>query len=81
MKIDNKDNVTVLRLRHKGYDAKWMCHVKPVAAFGVYQDLQPSEVACIEFADMKEVDTLIDILTRFRNDTESNVIGIWKKGL
>lgn len=81
MKIENKDNVAVLRIRHEGYDAKWMCHVRPVEVFGVYQDLKPSEVACIEFADMKEVDTLIDILTRFKNDAESSVVGIWKKGL
>lgn len=80
MKIENKENVQVLRLRHNGVDFTYMQHLKTVPNYDLIS-IKPAYVGCIEFDDLREVDSLIDILQNFKEEIERGAIGEWKRGI
>lgn len=77
MKIGDKENVNEITLRHKGKDIKFKCFVKPFP-YAERLDLEKRNVDEIVFDDLTEVDALIDMLKRFKQESQE-YIGIWER--
>lgn len=75
MKINNKENINKIILRHKGKDVKFECFIKPFP-YAERLDLEKRNSAEIVFDDLIEVDTLIDMLKRFKQESQE-YIGVW----
>lgn len=75
MKINNKENINKIILRHKGKDVKFECFIKPFP-YAERLDLEKRNRAEIVFDDLIEVDTLIDMLKRFKQESQE-YIGVW----
>lgn len=74
MKIDGKENVNIIRLEHRGFDLKF----QQVNNCSFHNDINPLEIkptdrVTIEFDDTLELDHLIAMLQRFRDE-------LWSKG-
>lgn len=76
MNIGNKDNINEITLIHKGRDIKFNCFIKPFP-YEPRLDLEETKGAEIVFHDLMEVDSMIEMLTRFRKEC-SEYIGEWK---
>ena len=77
MKINDKENINEITLRHKGKNIKFECFVKPFP-YAERLDLEKRNSAEIVFNDLIEVDALIDMLKRFKQESQE-YIGVWKR--
>lgn len=77
MKINDKENINEIILRHKGKDVKFECFIKPFP-YAERLDLEKRNSAEIVFDDLTEVDALIDMLKRFKQELQE-YIGVWKR--
>lgn len=77
MKINNKENINEIILRHKGKDIKFNCFIKPFP-YVERLDLKEKDPVEIVFDDLTEVDALIDMLKRFKQESQE-YIGVWKR--
>lgn len=75
MKINDKENINKIILRHKGKDVKFECFIKPFH-YAKRLDLEKGNSAEIVFDDLIEVDALIDMLKRFKQESQE-YIGVW----
>ena len=75
MKINDKENINEIILRHKGKDVKFKCFIKPFP-YAERLDLEKRHSAEIAFDDLIEVDALIDMLKRFKQESQE-YIGVW----
>lgn len=75
MKINNKENINRIILRYKGKDIKFNCFIKPFP-YAERLDLEKRNSAEIVFDDLIEVDALIDMLKRFKRESQE-YIGVW----
>lgn len=75
MKINDKKNINEIMLRHKGKDIKFNCFTKPFP-YAERLDLEKRNSAEIVFDDLIEVDALIDMLKRFKRESQE-YIGVW----
>lgn len=77
LKIGDKENVNAITLRHKGRDIKFECFIKPFP-YAERLDLKEKAPVEIVFDDLTEVDALIDMLKRFKQESQE-YIGVWKR--
>lgn len=77
MKINDKENINEIILRHKGKDVKFECFIKPFP-YVERLDLKEKDSIEIVFDDLTEVDALIDMLERFKQESQE-YIGVWKR--
>ena len=77
MKINDRENINEIILRHKGKDVKFECFIKPFP-YAEILDLKEKEPVEIVFDDLTEVDALIDMLKRFKQESQE-YIGVWKR--
>jgi len=77
LKINDKENINEITLRHKGKNIKFECFVKPFP-YAERLDLEKRNSAEIVFNDLIEVDALIDMLKRFKKESQE-YIGVWKR--
>jgi len=75
LKINDKKNINEIMLRHKGKDIKFNCFIKPFP-YAERLDLEKRNSAEIVFDDLIEVDALIDMLKRFKRESQE-YIGVW----
>lgn len=75
MKINNKENINKIILRHKGKDVKFECFIKPFP-YAERLDLEKRNSAEIVFDDLIEVDALINMLKKFKQELQK-YIGVW----
>ena len=75
MKINNKENINKIILRHKRKDVKFECFIKPFP-YAERLDLEKRNSAEIVFDDLIEVDALINMLERFKQESQK-YIGVW----
>ena len=75
MKINNKENINKIILRHKGKDVKFECFINSFP-YAERLDLEKRNSAEIVFDDLIEVDALIDMLKRFKQESQE-YIGVW----
>lgn len=77
MKINDKENINEIILRHKGKNIKFNCFIKPFP-YVERLDLKEKDPVEIVFDDWTEVDALIDMLERFKQESQE-YIGVWKR--
>lgn len=77
LRIGDKENVNEITLRHKGRDIKFECFIKPFP-YAERLDLKEKDPVEIVFDDLTEVDALIDMLKRFKQESQK-YIGVWKR--
>lgn len=77
MKINGKENINEITLRHNGKDIKFKCFFKPFP-YAERLDLKEKDPVEIVFNDLIEVDALIDMLKRFKQESQE-YIGIWER--
>lgn len=77
MKISDKESVNEITLRHKGRDVKFKCFIKPFP-YEERLNLKEKNPVEIVFDDLMEVDALIDMLKRFKQESQE-YIGVWKR--
>lgn len=77
LKIGDKENVNEITLRHKGRNIKFECFIKPFL-YVERLDLKEKDQVEIVFDDLTEVDALIDMLKRFKQESQE-YIGVWKR--
>lgn len=77
MKIENKKNINEILLTHKGKNVKYDCFIKPLPCLDRL-DLAKNESVNIVFDDLMEVEALIDLLERFKQEVQE-YIGVWKR--
>lgn len=77
MKINDKENINEIILRHKGKNVKFKCFIKPFP-YVERLDLKEKDSVEIVFDDLTEVDALIDMLKRFKQESQE-YIGVWKR--
>lgn len=77
MKINGKENINEITLRHKGKDIKFKCFVKPFP-YAERLGLEKRNGVEIVFDDLTEADALIDMLKRFKQESQE-YIGVWKR--
>lgn len=75
MKINDKENINEIILRYKGKDVKFECFIKPFP-YAERLDLKEKDPVEIVFDDLIEVDALIDMLKRFKQESQE-YIGVW----
>lgn len=77
MKINGQENINRIHLTHKGKNIKFECFTKP---FPYIENLDLAEPKSVEiiFDDLMEVESLINMLERFKKETQE-CIGIWKR--
>lgn len=66
MKIKAKGEVKEIRLSHKGYNMQ-MANIMP-AVYEEVPDIEQTSTACFEFKDLLEVDMMISMLQRFKEE-------------
>lgn len=76
MEIGNK-NVNEIVLQHKGVDMKFGCQIKPMP-YVPRLDLEPITSETILFNDLQEIDSLIEMLEKFKHYC-IEYIGIWNR--
>ena len=77
MKICDKENVDEILLSHKGRNVKFECFIKPFP-YSDRLDLTEKKPVEIVFDDLMEVEALIDMLKRFKQEIQE-YIGVWKR--
>lgn len=77
MKFNDKENINEIILRHKGKDVKFECFIKPFP-YAERLDLKEKDPVEIVFDNLIEVDALIDMLKRFKQESQE-YIGVWKR--
>ena len=77
LKIENKENINEILLSHKGRNVKFECFIKPFP-YSDRLDLAEKKPVEIVFDDLMEVEALIEMLTRFKKETQE-YIGVWKR--
>lgn len=78
MKIESKNGfINEIVLSHKGKKLKLECFIKPFPYIDELDLLEGSKSAEITFDDSQEIDSMIEMLTRFRKECRE-YIGEWK---
>ena len=77
LKICDKENVDEILLSHKGKNVKFECFIKPFP-YSDRLDLAEKKPVEIVFDDLMEVEALIDMLKRFKQEIQE-YIGVWKR--
>lgn len=77
MKINDRENINEIILRHKGKDVKFECFIKPFP-YAERLDLKEKVPVEIVFDDLIEADALIDMLKRFKQELQE-YIGVWER--
>ena len=77
LKIENKENINEILLSHKGRNVKFECFIKPFP-YSDRLDLAEKKPVEIVFDDLMEVEALIEMLIRFKKETQE-YIGVWKR--
>ena len=77
LKIENKENINEILLSHKGRNVKFECFIKPFP-YSDRLDLAEKKPVEIVFDDLMEVEALIDMLKRFKQEIQE-YIGVWKR--
>ena len=77
LKIENKENINEILLSHKGRNVKCECFIKPFP-YSDRLDLAEKKPVEIVFDDLMEVEALIDMLKRFKQEIQE-YIGVWKR--
>ena len=72
MECNNVKNIKKFRFKHKGMNRMFRCDSTGFEDMGISGD----EIT-LEFEDLSEVNTLIWMLDRFRNDCK-DILGEWK---
>ena len=73
--IGDKNNINEITFVHKGRDLKFNCFIKPFP-YEPRLDLEETRRTEIVFDDLLEVDNMIEMLTRFREEC-CEYIGYW----
>jgi hypothetical protein len=73
----SEDNINEINLVHKGRDIKFNCFINPFP-YAPRLDLEEIKRAEIVFDDLMEVDSMIEMLTRFRKEC-GEYIGEWRR--
>ena len=77
MKINAYGNVSTIRFTHKGNQMNLEC-IQP-CKFGDWVDVrEPGSIAFFEFTDTVEIEYLIRMLQRFKQESE-NAMGRWQR--
>lgn len=71
------DSINVLEFRLYSADAKFRCYIQP-EPYGGFIKFNETNAACIAFRDSRELDQLIRLLQKFRNDCHG-FIGDWEE--
>lgn len=66
-------NLDALELVHKGNNSKFRWCCKPESPFDDPPILEEPTRLLIEFSDLREVDSIIEALTRFRDETAVHI--------
>ncbi|MDO4301801.1 MAG: hypothetical protein Q4D26_10470 [Clostridia bacterium] len=74
--IGNSDNINEITFIHNGRNVKFLCFIKPLP-YESRLDLEKLKRAEIVFNDLMEVDSVIEMLKRFRKEC-GEYIGEWK---
>lgn len=77
MKIGNTENVTSLKLTHKGLDMHFGC-MKRIDFCKMQDIVKPEERIEIRFDDIHEMDFMIAMLEKFRMECRDK-IGVWSR--
>lgn len=72
--VGNKDDINVITLIHKGKNFKFRCSTIPFPYMD--RNLEEDRESEIIFDDLREVDSLIGILERFKKES-CEYIGEW----
>lgn len=73
MKIDGKENVNVIQIEHRGFNLKFQkINDVPFHTDDNPLEIMPTDRVTIEFDDTLELDRLIHMLQRFRDELWSN---------
>ena len=75
--VGNVEDINVITLIHKGKNAKFQCIPQPMP-YMPRIDLMEDKKAEIIFDDLREVDELITMLERFREEC-SGYLGSWHR--
>lgn len=73
----NSDVVTQLRFHHHGAELNFECILNP-KPYEPVADLSQGNRAIIEFSDLYEVDSLIEMLKKFKQEATLGYMGEWK---
>ena len=76
MKINDKEDINEIIFHHKGKGVKFECFIKPFP-YAERLDLKEKVPLEIVFDDLIEVNALIDMLKRFKQESQE-YIGVWK---
>lgn len=63
--VGNKEDVNRIELSHKGLNVRFNCFIKPLP-YDYNIDISKPETIEITFKDSYEIDSLIDILEKFK---------------
>lgn len=75
--IGNSNVVTQLRFHHHGAELNFECMLNP-NPYKPVTDLSQGNRVTIEFSDLHEVDSLIEMLKRFKQEAILGYMGEWK---
>ena len=78
MKIESKNGfINEIVLNHKGKKLRLKCFIKPFPCIDGLDLLEGSKSAEITFDDSQEIDSMIEMLIKFRKECRE-YIGEWK---
>lgn len=75
--IGNGTNLDHLRFSHNGADLHFNCILQQSSS-QIQERIERKNEAKIEFSDLHEVDSLIEMLKRFKEEATYGFIGNWK---
>lgn len=76
MRIGNKEDVNAITLKHKGKNLKFRCYIAPL--YNSQTDLYEEREIEIGFDDFMEVNSLIEMLEKFKKES-FGYIGEWRQ--
>ena len=71
--ICNGEKINEIRFDHKGLNVAFRCILEDFE-----ENLLPERMMYIQFEDMSEVETLIRLLTEFKEQSKRRYIGDWR---
>lgn len=78
MKINNKENIKEILLVHKGTQRRFYHQLKPNPfPYAELFSLEKKESVEIIFEDIMEIESLINMLERFKKET-AETLGTWR---
>ena len=77
MNIKGNGKVSAIRMKHKGSNLNFE-NIIPVM-YGETVTIEPSTIAFLEFDDTLEIDVMISMLNRFKEECVYKGFGIWRE--